>query len=57
MSLRVPFLCGLLLAFCLPSSGRADDFAIDLKAEANKNAEKAEAKYPVPTVSRRRASF
>jgi hypothetical protein len=44
----IPFLFAILLGTCVPSLGRADDFTIDLKAQAGKKPETAEAKYPLP---------
>ena len=38
----------LFMLLIVPSLGRADDFTIDLKAQAGKKPESAEAKYPVP---------
>jgi hypothetical protein len=41
-----PMLLVFLLGVCVPSPGRADDFTIDLKVQAGKKPERAEAKYP-----------
>lgn len=48
MTRLAPYLFVLLLGLLGPPLGRADDFAIDLKAQAAKKPEKVEAKYPVP---------
>jgi len=43
-----PFLFVVLLGLVAPSLGRADDFTIDLKVQAGKKPETAEAKYSSP---------
>jgi hypothetical protein len=43
-----PFVFVLLLGLGVPPLGRADDFTIDLKAEAGKKSGTTEAKYPAP---------
>ncbi len=47
MRRSAPCLCVLVLGFCVPSPGRADDFTIELKAQAGKKLETVEAKYPL----------